>query len=386
MAVKYKEYKPNKYKQNSAVKDAKKNADYWNGQEYQDLQLEDFKDSKNTLKAWKQYNNLQAPGDFTNPHQQGWDGVIDKINNGQPFTYDVNGDALYQQYKDQYANLGKMASADVIGQAAAMTGGYGNSYAQTVGQQAYQGYLQQLTDKIPELYQLALSKYNSERDDLYRQHGMYTDLFNRDYGMHRDAVTDYKDDRSHLLDLAGTLHEIDVDNYTINRDNKVAEVDSHNTNLANQQDLAWKVYTYLSKTDYGKYMDQETLKKLAIEVANDNLYKEEQTRLAEADLQLARDKVSQSYTGNDDVVPDSESFINLWSGDDSKTDDSNTIDYSSWDYGMWHQFFSSIRNDPERGGQAEAEETLREFKEKGLIPEKYVGVADSAVRGGYKGH
>jgi hypothetical protein len=36
------------------------------------------------------------------------------------------------------------------------------------------------------------------------------------------------------------------------------------------------------------YMDNETLKKIAIEVANDNLYKNEQTRLSEA--QLAEDQ------------------------------------------------------------------------------------------------
>ena len=55
---------------------------------------------------------------------------------------------------------------DTMGQAQAMTGGYGNSYAQTVGQQTYQGYLQGLNDQVPALYQLALDKYNSEGNQL----------------------------------------------------------------------------------------------------------------------------------------------------------------------------------------------------------------------------
>lgn len=48
---------------------------------------------------------------------------------------------------------------DTMGQAAALTGGYGNSYAQGVGQQAYQGYLQQLNDNVPQLQAQALQTY-----------------------------------------------------------------------------------------------------------------------------------------------------------------------------------------------------------------------------------
>ena len=77
--------------------------------------------------------------------------MYDQVMNRKPFTYDLNGDALWQQYKDQYTNQGKLAMMDTMGQAAALTGGYGSSYAQNAGQQAYQGYLQQLNDRVPEL-------------------------------------------------------------------------------------------------------------------------------------------------------------------------------------------------------------------------------------------
>ena len=49
-----------------------------------------------------------------------------KINNREKFAYDLNGDALYQQYKDRYTQMGKQAMRDTMGQAAALTGGYGN--------------------------------------------------------------------------------------------------------------------------------------------------------------------------------------------------------------------------------------------------------------------
>lgn len=142
------------------------------------------------------------PGDFSFSMQAGWDDVMNKILNREKFSYDLNGDALYQQYKDQYTTQGKLAMMDTMGQAAAMTGGYGNSYAQSAGQQAYQGYLQGLNDKIPELYQLALDKYNQEGQDLYNQYGLYADKYGQEYGEHRDSVSDYYTDLNYLTDNA----------------------------------------------------------------------------------------------------------------------------------------------------------------------------------------
>ena len=113
-----------------------------------------------------------------------------KILNREKFSYDVNGDALYRQYKDRYMQQGKQAMMDTMGQAQAMTGGYGNSYAQSVGQQTYQGYLQGLNDKIPDLYQLALDKYTREGDRLRDDLGMMLQQENVDYGRYRDQVGD----------------------------------------------------------------------------------------------------------------------------------------------------------------------------------------------------
>lgn len=95
------------------------------------------------------------------------DDAMKKILNREKFSYDLNGDALYQQLRDKYIQQGKMAMKDTIGRASAMTGGYGNSYAQSIGQQAYDAQLQDLNDIVPELYQLALDKYNTESGKKY---------------------------------------------------------------------------------------------------------------------------------------------------------------------------------------------------------------------------
>jgi hypothetical protein len=125
-------------------------------------------------------------GDFTYGNKSQLDNIINSILNREKFSYDLNGDALYQQYKDKYIQQGKMAMGDAIGQASAMTGGYGNSYAQSVGQQMYQKELQNLNDIVPELWQMALDKYNMEGQDLYNQYGMLSDDYNREYGAWND--------------------------------------------------------------------------------------------------------------------------------------------------------------------------------------------------------
>ena len=285
MAVKYKEYKPEEYKDSNAPKNAGQTADYWGKQQLEDFQDGDFTLSDEYHNTNNALNNLVKPGDFGYSQQQGMQDIWNQIQNREKFSYDVNGDALYQQYKDQYINQGKMAMMDTMGQAAAMTGGYGNSYAQSVGQQAYQGYLQQLTDKIPELYSLAMSKYQMEGDELLTKYGLHTDQYNREYGQYRDSVSDYNTERDYLAGRADSIYNRDLGMYTTNRDTALAEVESRNNNITSNRNYYTDVYNNLKNTEWGQHMDNETLKQLAIQVANDNLYKNEQTRLSEAKLE-----------------------------------------------------------------------------------------------------
>ena len=120
-------------------------------------------------------NAVKNYGDFAYSNQASFDEIMNKILNREQFSYDLNGDALYQQYKDKYIQQGKMAMQDTMGQAAAMTGGYGNSYAASVGNQAYQASLENLNDVIPELYQMAYDRYNQEGQDMLNKYSMLSD-------------------------------------------------------------------------------------------------------------------------------------------------------------------------------------------------------------------
>lgn len=159
----------------------------------------------------------QKPGAYQSQWQTQLDDVINKILNREKFSYDLNGDALYQQYKDKYIQQGKMAMGDAIGQASAMTGGYGNSYAQSVGQQAYQAQLQNLNDIIPELYQMARDNYNQEGQDLYNQYSLLGTEEDRLYGQHRDKVADWLTERDYLASRYDAERDYDYSKFADDR-------------------------------------------------------------------------------------------------------------------------------------------------------------------------
>lgn len=144
------------------------------------------------------------PGAYQSKYQGQIEETMKKIASREPFAYNVNEDALYQQYKDRYTQMGKQAMRDTMGQAAALTGGYGNTYAQNVGQQAYGQYMQGLTDKIPELYQLALDKYDREAAEEKERYSLYKDADATDYSRWGDQVNQWNTDRSYLAGRADT--------------------------------------------------------------------------------------------------------------------------------------------------------------------------------------
>jgi len=89
---------------------------------------------------------------------------------------------------------------DTIGQASALTGGYGNSYATTAGSQAYQNYLKSLDDDLATYYQLALDQYQQGKDDLLTEYSIENERDNTDYSrlynMYNMAQDRYNTDRS----------------------------------------------------------------------------------------------------------------------------------------------------------------------------------------------
>ena len=151
----------------------------------------------------------QKPGAYTSTWNDQLNETISQILKGEKFSYDLNEDPFYQQYKDQYMALGQQASMDAMGQAAALTGGYGNSYAQGVGQQAYQSYLQKLNEVVPELYGMARDQHNQDRQALYDQASLLAGMEDQEYGRYRDSLSDYYAELQRLTEDARYQSEQD---------------------------------------------------------------------------------------------------------------------------------------------------------------------------------
>lgn len=158
------------------------------------------------------------PGQYQSKYQTQIDAAMSSIQNRKPFTYDVGTDPMYRSMRSQYLRNGRTAMMDTMGQAAALTGGYGNSYAQSVGQQQYQNYMAQLTDKVPELYSLALDSYKQQGDDMRQNLALLRDAEDSDYGKYRDAVSDWQANRSYYSDAYNSERSFDYGKYTDDRD------------------------------------------------------------------------------------------------------------------------------------------------------------------------
>lgn len=153
--------------------------------------------------------NAARPGSYQSKYQPQLEDLYKKITERQPFTYDVNADPTYQQYKDLYVRQGKQAMQHTIGQAAALTGGYGNSYAQSAGQQAYNAYLEQLGAVVPELYGQAAEQYAREGDEMRANYGLLSDREAQDYARYADEFNRYLNERDYLA--AQARDEADAD-------------------------------------------------------------------------------------------------------------------------------------------------------------------------------
>lgn len=108
---------------------------------------------------------------------------LDALLNRTPFSYDAASDPLYQQYRKQYTREADRSAEDVLGKEAVMTGGMPSTAAVAASQQASDYQMSQMTDKIPELQQLAYSMYqdklSGDRADLNTLIGLEDNNYNR---------------------------------------------------------------------------------------------------------------------------------------------------------------------------------------------------------------
>lgn len=173
------------------------------------------------------YNKLNSSPTSTGSNYAEYaQSIIDSLLNTPSFTYDVNSDPLYQQYKQSYEQGAKLASENALAQGAMLTGGYSNSAAQIAAQQAGQQYMSQLNDVIPDLYSIAYDRYNNELTDKYNKIDLLNTLDQQEYNREAAAAE---------LELENKKAEYD---YTIDYIKAMADAQNGNTFNPSTSELA----------------------------------------------------------------------------------------------------------------------------------------------------
>ena len=154
------------------------------------------------------------PDEYNSKYQGTIDSIIDSILNREDFkTDDVYESDLYKNYRDQYIQQGQKAMRDTMGAAQAATGGYGSTYASAVGQQAYDSYMSQLSDKSLDIYDRVYQQYLNEGQELYNRLNMVNNQDNIDYGRYRDTVSDYYNDLNYYAGRYDSSYNQDFGEY-----------------------------------------------------------------------------------------------------------------------------------------------------------------------------
>ena len=243
-------------------------------------------------------------------------GLLSDISNRKGFSYNMNEDPMYQQYRDQYIREGQRAMKDTAAQTAALTGGYGSTYGAIAAQQGYDNYLARLNDRVPQLEQMAYGRYMDDVADKYNQLGAYQTEENRLYGQYMDALGQYNTDRNFAF---GSMQAaMDQNNHENEFDRSLFESD-RNYGLTEEQ---WKfqqqqqaIENALSTGDYSK------LKELGFDTSY--LKYMQDMEKAQAALTLQQKQLAMAGSGSGSSGKSSKKKVSSGGGNDNNNSNNN---------------------------------------------------------------
>ena len=218
--------------------------------------------------------------------------LLEEVLGRKGLDYDQSKDPFWRTYKDQYTDMGKQAMRDSMGQAATLTGGYASSYAQAVGQQQYNNYLQQLASRAPELYQMALQKYNADSDNLYKRFEAVKGMDDTEYGRYRDDVSDYwrsVDQANAERSFAASLYQTELGQYNADRSQQNYE---NETAYNRYRD---SVSDYYKQLEYDRYEEEKAYDRYRDQMSDYNNELTQQRYDEQRDYDRYRDAVSDYY-------------------------------------------------------------------------------------------
>ena len=232
--------------------------------------------------------------------------MMDTIMGREKFTYDVDKDPLFQQALASAMGSGKTAMQDTIGQASALTGGYGSTYATSAANQAYNAFIEDAYDNLPQYYQMAMEAYQMEGDDLYRQLDMLVGADEREYSRNVTAYDATYQHRNQMYNEA----------YQQFRDAKNDAYNIANLKLSEHGQLVNDAYNYfnasadyantLYEREYNKWADEVNQAMMWAQMLNSDWWK--QTEFGEGVRQYEQNFAEQQRQYNQNYNLDMDKF------------------------------------------------------------------------------
>ncbi len=246
--------------------------------------------------------------------------LMGQIQNREDFEYNVEEDQLFQQALASAMNSGKSAMQDTIGQASALTGGYGSTYATSAGNQAYNAFIEDAYNNLPEYYKMAMEAYQMEGQEMYNQLAMLNDadaseyqrmydswnanfantqqMWNQEYGVWQDSITNAYNSANLQLSEHGQLVENAYNLYN-------AAQNSYESMYAKEyqswSDMVSQAQTYASmlNTDYWNQTNfDESVRQYEKNYEQTEKWNQKNLDYNYAQLQLDRDKFNYSKTSS----------------------------------------------------------------------------------------
>lgn len=227
--------------------------------------------------AAPEYSGYDTPRpEYNNRYDDQIQDLLSTITNWKDFSYDPGSDELYQNYRKQYTREGQRATEDALGAAAAASGGLPSSYAQTSASQAANYYAAQMTDKIPELYQLAYTKYLNDYNRQLTNLGAVQGAEQSDYDKYKNELAQWNTDRDFDYNTYLTrLGQYNTDR-SFGYQQLLDEISSQNTERENQLNEAILA---------GNYGDYSQLRKRGIDTSSAELQAELDNTQRQAQLE-----------------------------------------------------------------------------------------------------
>lgn len=199
----------------------------------------------NSAAALKEGEGYAATGEYTGGiADQKLDEAINKYLNSRGFNYNTADDPDYQAYVREYNENAKQGRELSRATAKTLANGYNPTYADTVSDEVYNSYMENVTDAIPQFKNLAAMENSGRENQLANAVNIYSTQAQKDYGRYRDTVGDKKNFLNYLYDRYATDRQSDVQQNADKASIYGTRLSSAQSNLENARNIDNQRYLY----------------------------------------------------------------------------------------------------------------------------------------------